>query len=271
MLHQLQAAHHPALSHCRVHAAREAVACLRLQALGVNRLADIDVVPGCPFEQHGTGVIADLGFLTPHHPGNREGAGSVANQHSEIVQRALDAVQGGQAFAGMRGAGDDRRCFAARPPHQDIVVEGMQGLAYLQHGVVGCIDDIIDRAHAAQAQSLLHPVRAWLDLDILDQAEHKARVKLRLLDFDGGHAGNARSICMHLKIWLAQNLACQSSYFARYSQDIGVSGDIRRDGNIQYRIAHIIHQGHSGWGVVIQQDNAFMLIGNAQLLFGASH
>ena len=52
----------------------------------------------------------------------------------------------------------------------------MQRLADLQHDVVGGIDNVVDRAHAGQAQAALHPVGAGTDLDIPDQAQREARV-----------------------------------------------------------------------------------------------
>jgi hypothetical protein len=39
-------------------------------------------------------------------------------------------------------------------------------------------------------------------------------------------------------------IAGQGGHFARHAQDVGVPGDVGRDGDIQHGIAHVIHQGH---------------------------
>ena len=43
------------------------------------------------------------------------------------------------------------------------------------------------------------------------------------------------------------------------------------DGNIVNRVANVIRQRHAGGGVVGQDDDAFVLVGNAQLALRTSH
>jgi len=68
-----------------------------------------------------------------------------------------------------------------------------------------------------------------------------------------------------------QWLAGEGCHFPCYSEDIGIAGDVGGNGNIKNRVAHIFHQGSSGFGIVIQDDDAGMVIGNTQLFFGTCH
>jgi hypothetical protein len=69
---------------------------------------------------------------------------------------------------------------------------------------------------------------------------------------------------------LAQGLPGQGGDLARHAQDVGIAGDIGGDGNVEDGIAHVIHQGHPP-GHLIQDDDAFVLFGDAQLFFRADH
>ena len=68
---------------------------------------------------------------------------------------------------------------------QALVVESVHRLTVLEHNVVGNINDVIDRANAAGVQTLAHPRRGRLDLDILDDAGGVARAQIGVLDLDG--------------------------------------------------------------------------------------
>ena len=67
---------------------------------------------------------------------------------------------------------------------QHIVIKGVQRFAEFEHGVVGRIDDVIDRAHAREFESALNLIRAGFDLHIADQACHETRIKFRVADLD---------------------------------------------------------------------------------------
>ena len=67
---------------------------------------------------------------------------------------------------------------------QALVVECVHRLAVLEHDVVGDINDIVDRADAAGVQTLAHPSRGRLDLDVLDNAGGVARAQVGVLDLD---------------------------------------------------------------------------------------
>ena len=68
---------------------------------------------------------------------------------------------------------------------QALVVESVHRLTVLEHNVVGNINDVIDWTDAAGVQTLAHPRRGRLDLDILDNAGGVARAQIGVLDLDG--------------------------------------------------------------------------------------
>ncbi len=147
--------------------AREAVGSLGRQGMLGGGPADVDKVPGSRFEQDIGGLVAHFTFGAAHHTGQGERPGSIANQHIGFGQFALHPIQRGQFFPGMGGAGGDRSpaVFPARFC-STLVIEGMQRLADLEHGVVGGIDNIADGARPDHAQSALHPVWAGFDFHI---------------------------------------------------------------------------------------------------------
>ena len=211
----------------------------------------------------------DLGFGAAHHAGDGERPGSIADQHGEVVQRAVHVIQRFQALAGLGGAGNDGGGLAAGALQQHIVVEGVQRLTHLQHHIVGDVYHVVDRAHAGQLEAALHPVGAGADLQTLDQAEDEARVQLGVGNFNPRFALNGGAFSDKVEeIWRqAQRLAGESGHFAGHAQDAGGAGGVGQDGDAQHGIAHVIHQRHAHRGVVIQDDDALVVFRNAQLFF----
>ncbi len=67
-------------------------------------------------------VVADLGLLPAHDPGERDGARLVGDHEVVRLQRALDAVERAEQLAGPRAAHDD-------PARELRVVERVQRVA----------------------------------------------------------------------------------------------------------------------------------------------
>src|SRR5207245_9367172 len=61
-------------------------------------------------------------------------------------------------------------------------VEGVEWLRVLEEDVVGDVDDVVDRAHAARSQPALHPVRTGTDPDPLDHAADVAAAEVGVVD-----------------------------------------------------------------------------------------
>jgi hypothetical protein len=60
----------------------------------------------------------------------------------------------------------------------------VQGFADFEHGVIGRINKVTDRADASQSQTSLNDIGAGADLHVADQAEDKAGVEFRIFDLD---------------------------------------------------------------------------------------
>jgi hypothetical protein len=110
------------------------------------------------FQQHFGGGVGHLGVAGPHDAGDglRRPVG-VADQEVGRRQRPLDAVERGDRLALAGHADDDA------PAAEEVEVEGVQGLAPLEHHIVGDVDDIGDGAHSGLGQALRHPARRWGD------------------------------------------------------------------------------------------------------------
>ncbi len=151
-----------------MHPAFEAVGGFGLQLLGCGGLADVGGIPGRPFQQYASGVLADLRLGPSDNPTDGERSGGVSDQHSEVIQLPLHSIQRGQPLPGLREAGDDRGRFAASALHQNVIVKSVQRFPNLPHRVVGGIHDVVDGPHAGQSKPPLHPVGAWPHLHFLD-------------------------------------------------------------------------------------------------------
>ena len=87
------------------------------------------------------------------------------------------------------GAADDDPA-AVRVAGDRGRVEGVDGLAQLEHHVVGGVDDVADRPHAGRQQPHLDRVRRRPDADAADPAAHEAGAQVRVLDLDRQAVGD---------------------------------------------------------------------------------
>ena len=112
-----------------------------------------------------------------HHAGQRDGAAVVGDHDVALLQRAVDAVEGGHPLAPVRA------------PHLDVAaqlveVERVQRVAGLQHHVVGDVDEVRDRPHPAGGQADAHRERARPDRQAGHQPGVVARAAGGVADLD---------------------------------------------------------------------------------------
>ncbi|GBD46106.1 hypothetical protein HRbin41_00925 [bacterium HR41] len=131
---------------------------LRLAAQNVG--AD----PRRRLEQHAGRLGAHFGALPAHHAGDCGRTVAVADERRPWRELALVAVEGGDALAAACRAHLDP-CL--REPRE---IEGVQRLPEQQHHVVGDIDDVVDRPHAAGQKPLAKPKRRRTDRHVLEDA-----------------------------------------------------------------------------------------------------
>ena len=133
---------------------------LGAHAQGQGTLADAGAVEAGGLEHHVGGVGDDLAVLAAHDARKAHGPGLVGDDQVVGIELAHLAVQGGQLLALLRPADDDSAALHI------AVVEGVHGLAVLQHDVVGDIHDVVDGTHAHGAQPLPHPLGGGGDLHV---------------------------------------------------------------------------------------------------------
>ena len=116
----------------------------------------------------------------------------IADAEHARRQLALVAVERLNGLALARGAYDDVAAFDAAE------VKSVHRLTVLEHDVVGNINDVVDRAHAAVAQSLAHPARGRRNLDVFHHARGVARAEVAVLDVNVDDLRDAAAAALDL-------------------------------------------------------------------------
>ena len=142
-------------------------------------------------DDHGR-VAHDLGVGAAHDAGDRDGLLLVADAEHIRREPARRAVERLDGLALARGAHDDLLAADARE------IEGVHGLAVLEHDIVCDVDDIVDRAHAAVAQALAHPRRGRADLDVAHHARGVARAERGIVDADADMVADVLAAAGHV-------------------------------------------------------------------------
>ena len=152
LLQQLHGALGGRGGHLRVHPALEALGGLRGQPVPASGAGDRDLLEVRRLDQHVPGLPGDLGLGSAHDPGQADGLVGVGDHQVLRVQLAVLPVEGLQGLPGagpadVEGSGDL------------LGVVEVQGLAQLQHDVVGDVHGQGDRADPSQAQAGGQPRR----------------------------------------------------------------------------------------------------------------
>ena len=128
--------------------------------------------------------MRDFRVGAAHHAADRLGAFGVGDHQHVGGERARLAVERLDRFAGLRAPHDDRR-----PPRSCAQIERVHRLAELEQHVVGDVDDVADRPHAAHRQPVLHPLRGGADGDVGNRADVAAA---QIGRFDGDRDEHGR-------------------------------------------------------------------------------
>ena len=179
LLHQLARTVDRIEGHARIKALLKAAGGLGTHAERLCGDTNGSAVEVCGFENDSLGVIHNLGVCAAHNACNSNRLVVVADGEHLVAQVVVHTIEGLDGLT-VAGAADNDAAVG-----QALVVESVHRLTVLEHNVVGNINDVIDWTDAAGVQTLAHPRRGRLDLDILDNAGGVARAQIGVLDLDG--------------------------------------------------------------------------------------
>ena len=185
---QLLRAPHRAHRRGDVGAPLEPVRRLRRQPQAPSRPADRNRVEPGALERHAPRAARHFRVCAAHDSGHGLRARGVGNHQHVVRQRACGAVQRGDGFAGASAA--DPQLAAA----EEVEVEGVHGMARLDHDVIGDVHEVVDRTDVRRLETRRHPGGGGSDGDACERRRvARAQVERVRLDRDRqGVAGTAR-------------------------------------------------------------------------------
>jgi len=255
----------------RMNALAEAHAGLAGQVELFHGAANADEVEAGRLQQDVPRLVADLGVRAAHDAGEGNGAAHIGNDQIVPGQLPLLPVQSHEDFAGTGRPYRDDRCPALRTLNQQIEIEGMQRLAPLQHDVVGEIDNIVDGPHAGIGEPPLHPAGGRTDFDPLDQRGGVPGRQLGILNQHADLASDHFALLETACVRQLERLSRDRRHLAGHADHGQAASQVRCHLQLQNDIPHEVGQRHADRCIVLQDDDALVLVGNAQFLEGADH
>ena len=192
-------------------------------AEGAGRAAHGNAVEVSGLKEHHRRVADDLAVRAAHDARDADGLVLVADAEHVRRQLALVAVERLNGLALARGAHDDVPALDAAE------VKGVHRLAVFEHHIVRDIDDVVDGAHAAVAQSLAHPARRRSDLDVFHHARGVARAEVAVLNVDVDKVGDAAAAAVRLGRVQLKGALERRARLAGKADDGKAVGAVRRD------------------------------------------
>ena len=156
----------------------------------------------------------------------------------------------------------------------------MHGLTQLQHYIVGNVNYIANGAHAASAQTALHPFGGFRNFDILQNTGCKTRAQLRSINANTYIISSiATGSFLNIKGRHFQGAASNSADFASKSNNTEAVSTITSEVDIDNGVieAQNLFYVHANGSVRRQNEDAITLLRqqylsiNAQLIGAAQH
>ena len=241
-------------------------------AEAAGRLADVVAGELGALKQQLGGGIFNFAVQAAHDTRQRNGLGAVADDEVVGRQGEFFFVQRCDLLAVFGAADEDLAAF------QRVHVEGVHGLANLQHDIVRDVNDVGDAAQTAQGQLTAHPAWGLARRDVADIMANVARAEILGLDADGQariHIVADRVVGGGHLEGLVQH-CCNLARNAEHTLAVGAVG---RDGNIKNVVvkADDLLNGRAGDSVLRQIEQAVdlgtgvQIIVQAQFLTAAQH
>ena len=222
--------------------------------------------------------LADGLLQTTHHTGQGDRAIGMGDHQGVFAQGALLTIEGDEPFAGPAGPQAHLACIgrAARSTGQRIPVEGMQGLAGLEHHQVGDVHHVVDRTHSGPLQALLQPGRRRAHLHTLQgrEAEQSALFHAGQVRGGGSQRLERRRLRNRVEVCAATAEGRHLPGDAPHRQAVGAVGGDRQ---LQHLIVepqgrtHRLSHGGDGLEQRIEHGDAVAAVGQAEFLERADH
>ena len=233
-----------------------------------ERLGGAAVVGGVEsgaFQQHGGGFGADFAVGAADNPPQTDGVAGVGDDQIVGSQRPLYPLQGGELFAGAGAADDDLRIL------HPVEVEGVERLVVFQHHEVGYIDHIVDGAQAGAGEALLQPGRGGADGYALDERGGVAAAQIGVGDVDADLLADGRPLFGIFRRRFGDAPAGERRHLVRHAQHREAVQPVGGQLQIEDAVAQVVGQRRAQGGVGGQDDDAAVVVAQAQFQLRANH
>src|SRR5690606_38856225 len=143
--------------HIDIDAPLEPKGCIRVESMPFGSLPDRDRIEVGAFQENGGGMFGNPGMDAPEYPCYAHGPFTVTYHKVFRVKLAVHLVQGPEFGACGQGLDLDLVALDLRS------VKCMEGLPKFVQYIIGHIDHIVDGGVADGQQSVLEPIRGFLD------------------------------------------------------------------------------------------------------------
>ena len=219
------------------------------------------------------GVLVDLGVHAAHDAGKGDRGLAVVGDDGHVRREgALDAIEGLKLLAICGGADDD---VAATVALGELAqVKGVQRLAGEEHDVIGHVDDVVDGAAAGGHDAAGQPLGRRADLDVADHAGGVALAELGVVDGDVDEVVGIGALLAldggQLNVGVLVVHGGNLDGHASHGQAVRAVGrDLAVDDGVGH--AEIVGVVHADGGVLGQDDDAVVVVSQAELAGGAVH
>ena len=121
-------------------------------------------------------------------------------------------------------------------------------------------------------EPLLHPRRGGADRDVLDDRGAEARAEVWRLDVDAERIGDAAVRRFSVAVsGSSQRRAAERGNFAGEAENAKEVGAVRPGGDIEDDVAELFDERAAGRGICRQDENALVLVAEAELLLAQDH
>ena len=253
-LHQLQRTVQAAAAAVGVQPFFIAAAGLGAHAQLFGRGAHGGAVEHGAFEHDGGGVVIHAGKLAAHDTRHGDWAFFVGDDEHFLAQRAVCAVQRFNFLAGLRVA------HGNVPAVYIFIVEAVHGLAVFQHDIVGDVHQVVDGAHAAQAQALAHPAGAGLHAHVFHHCAHITVAQSGVFNVYLQKAVHIAVAGFYLRLVVQKGHAEGSGGLPRQTAHGQTVGPVGRDLKIHAHVVHTkrLHSVCAHGPFLVQHQNAVL-------------